>query len=145
MFFKREAVADTFALITFGLVVGMFVELFVAGLTLDQSLQSRLMSIPVNLLIARPYGIYRDWVIDWNMPGKNNLLGSALLDVVAFVSFQIPVYAVLVGTTGAGIDQVITACVGQVGAMVVMGRPFGLWMQICRQWFGKPAASMEMA
>ena len=43
MFFKREAIADTFALITFGLVVGMFVELFIAGLTLDQSLQSRLM------------------------------------------------------------------------------------------------------
>ena len=31
MFFKKEAFADTFALITFGLVVGMSVELFIAG------------------------------------------------------------------------------------------------------------------
>ncbi|OED42918.1 hypothetical protein ACH42_11350 [Endozoicomonas sp. (ex Bugula neritina AB1)] len=144
MFFKREAIADTFALITFGLVVGMFVELFVAGLTLEQSIQSRLMSIPVNLLIARPYGIYRDWVIDWNVPGKKNFLGSTLLDIIAFISFQIPVYAVLVGTTGAGIDQVMTACIGQIGAMVVMGRPFGLWMQMCRHWFNGSERAVEI-
>ena len=99
----------------------------------------------MNLLIARPYGIYRDWVVDWNVPGKNNFLGSTVLDIIAFISFQIPVYAVLVGTTGAGIDQVMTACVGQIGAMVVMGRPFGLWMQVCRNWFSKPAAPVGVA
>ena len=59
MSIKRETLADTFALISFGLVIGMLVEILVAGLTIEQSLQSRLMSIPVNMLIARPYGIYR--------------------------------------------------------------------------------------
>ena len=63
MSIKRETIADTFALISFGLVVGMSVELFVAGLSIEQSLHSRLLSIPVNLLIARPYGIYRDWIM----------------------------------------------------------------------------------
>ena len=142
MFFKREALADIFALITFGLVVGMFVEVFIAGLTLDQSVQSRLMSIPVNLLIARPYGIYRDWIMNWNIPGRQGFVGSTFLDILAYISFQIPVYAVLVFVTGAGIEQVITACVGQIGAMVVMGRPFGLWMQVCRHWFGRPVVRM---
>ena len=66
MSIKRETLADTFALITFGLVVGMAVEILVAGLTIDQSLQSRLLSVPVNMIIARPYGVYRDWMMGYS-------------------------------------------------------------------------------
>ncbi len=62
MVFNRDMLADTFAMITFGIVVGMSVELL-AGLSFEQSLQSRLLSIPVNLLTARAYGLYRDWLI----------------------------------------------------------------------------------
>jgi hypothetical protein len=32
-------------------------------MTLGQSFRSRMTAIPVNLLTARPYGIYRDWVL----------------------------------------------------------------------------------
>ncbi len=140
--FKREAFADTFALISFGIVVGMSVELFIAGLTLEQSMHSRLLSIPVNMVIARPYGIYRDWIMAFKIPGRDNFLGSSLLDALAFITFQMPVYALLVASSGAGFDSVLAACVGQLGAMLVMGRPFGLWMQLCRQWFSPTPAVM---
>ena len=143
MFFNRKALADTFALITFGLVMGGSIELLIAGLTFDQMVQSRLVSIPINSLIARPYGIYRDWVMGWNVRGKKSASWAALLDVVAYLSFQIPVYAALLATTGAGVEQVLAACIGQMGVMVVMGRPFGLWMQVCRHWFGR-TTSLEM-
>lgn len=133
--FKREAFADTFALITFGIIVGMSVELFIAGLTLEQSMHSRLLSIPVNMIIARPYGIYRDWILAHNIPALDSFLGSTLLDVLAFMTFQMPVYAFLVGTSGASLESVVAACMGQLGAMLVMGRPYGLWMQLCRQRF----------
>ncbi|MET4758453.1 L-alanine exporter AlaE [Endozoicomonas sp. NE40] len=121
MSIKRETIADTFALISFGLVVGMSVELFVAGLSLEQSLHSRLLSIPVNLLIARPYGMYRDWIMARGRKVTSSSLMDSIMDIVAFLSFQMPVYAVLVGTSGASLDQVITACMGQLGALILMG------------------------
>ncbi|AMO57271.1 hypothetical protein GZ77_16265 [Endozoicomonas montiporae] len=137
MSIKRETIADTFALITFGIVVGMSVELFVAGLSIEQSLHSRLLSIPVNLLIARPYGIYRDWIMAQARRVVSGSVVDAVMDIVAFLTFQLPVYAVLVGTSGASVDQVITACMGQLGALILMGRPYGIYMQMCRNWFAE--------
>ena len=145
MFFKKEAFADTFALITFSLVVGMSVELFIAGLTIEQSLHSRLLSIPVNMVIARPYGIYRDWLMALRFAGSNGFIGNTLMDVFAFLTFQMPVYAFLVGTSGAGFDAVVTACMGQLGAMLVMGRPYGIWLQLCRKWFRPVEVPVAMA
>ena len=132
---KRESIADIFALISFGLVVGMSVEILVAGLSLDQSMQSRLLSIPVNMLIARPYGMFRDWLMVVGGAEKGGFIRATLLDIAAFISFQIPVYALLVASTGASVDQVMAACMGQIGALVLMARPYGIWMQVCRNWF----------
>lgn len=113
----------------------MFVELFVAGLTLEQSIHSRSLSVPINIVIATPYGIYRDWLIKFNFPGRDSMLGGIVLDVTAFMTFQMPIYALTVASSGASLERVIAACMGQVGALVLMARPFGLWMQLCRYWF----------
>lgn len=56
----RSAVADTFALVVYCFVIGMVIEVVISGMTFRQSLSSRLLSIPVNILIAWPYGMYRD-------------------------------------------------------------------------------------
>ena len=135
MSIKRETIADTFALITFGLVVGMSVELFVAGLSIEQSLHSRLLSIPVNLMIARPYGLFRDWIMMVGHSERGGFLRHAVLDIVSFITFQMPIYGLLVATSGASLEQVIAACVGQLGALILMARPYGMYMQWCRLWF----------
>ena len=145
MSIKRETLADTFALITFGLVVGMSVELFIAGLSFEQSLHSRLLSIPANLLIARPYGLFRDWIMTVGGSERGGPVRSAILDIIAFLSFQMPVYALLVGTSGASLEQVITACAGQLGALVLMGRPYGIYMQLCRNWFAGRNQTLQTA
>ena len=69
---------------------------------------------------------------------RNSLMDS-IMDIVAFLTFQMPLYAVLVGTSGASLDQVASACMGQVGALVLMGRPYGVYMQMCRNWFAERA------
>ena len=135
MFFKHKAFADTFALITFGLIVGMSVELLVAGLTLEQSLHSRMLSVPINILIATPYGMYRDWLMGFRFPGRDSIFGSAALDIIAFITFQMPIYALTVASSGASMEHVVAACMGQMGALIIMGRPYGIWMQLCRNWF----------
>ncbi len=35
-------------------------EVFLSGMSFEQSFYSRLVAIPVNILIAWPYGMYRD-------------------------------------------------------------------------------------
>ena len=54
------------------------------------------------------------------------------MDILAFLSFQMPVYLILLATTGASLEQLIAACVGQIGALVLMARPYGIYMQLCR-------------
>ena len=44
-------------------VVNMMIEIFLSGMTFEQSLSSRLVAIPVNIIIAVPYGIYRDFAM----------------------------------------------------------------------------------
>ena len=56
----RHAVADTFAMVVYCTVVNMMIEIFLSGMTFEQSLSSRLVAIPVHIIIAVPYGFYRD-------------------------------------------------------------------------------------
>ncbi len=56
----RHAVADTFAMVVYCSVVNMCIEVFLSGMSFEQSFYSRLVAIPVNILIAWPYGMYRD-------------------------------------------------------------------------------------
>ena len=54
----RHAVADTFAMVVYCSVVNMCIEVFLSGMSFEQSFYSRLVAIPVNILIAWPYGMY---------------------------------------------------------------------------------------
>ena len=51
----RHAVADTFAMVVYCSVVNMCIEVFLSGMSFEQSFYSRLVAIPVNILIAWPY------------------------------------------------------------------------------------------
>lgn len=55
----RHAVADTFAMVVYCSVVNMCIEVFLRN-ELRTVFYSRLVAIPVNILIAWPYGMYRD-------------------------------------------------------------------------------------
>lgn len=59
----RQAAADMFAMVVFSFIAGMAIEIFVSGMSFHQSLASRTLSIPVNIVIAIPYGLFRDWVL----------------------------------------------------------------------------------
>ena len=50
----RHAVADTFAMVVYCSVVNMLIEIFLSGMSFEQSLSSRLVAIPVNIIIAWP-------------------------------------------------------------------------------------------
>ncbi len=130
----RRYFADTVAQVVFSTIVGAFVEIFVAGLTPWQSAGVRLAAIPVILFIGRPYGIYRDWLFGLT-DGNSNLMKATAVDTFANVSFQIPIYCVLLAINGATVSQIVSAAGSIVVISALSGRPYGLFLEWCRKLF----------
>ncbi|ELW5158736.1 L-alanine exporter AlaE [Salmonella enterica subsp. enterica serovar Montevideo] len=124
----RHAVADTFAMVVYCSVVNMLIEIFLSGMSFEQSLSSRLVAIPVNILIAWPYGVYRDLIM--RVARK-----ASLADVLAYVTFQSPVYIIILLTVGAGWHQIVAAVSSNIVVSMLMGAVYGYFLDYCRRLF----------
>ncbi|GAB2664272.1 L-alanine exporter AlaE [Vibrio panuliri] len=134
----RNALADTFAMVVFCFVTGMLIEIIISGMTFEQSLASRMLSIPVNIAIAWPYGIYRDAVLRLGNRVSPSSFMKNLCDLVAYVSFQSPAYACILLVVGATPEQIITAVASNAVVSCVMGVLYGHFLDACRKWFKVP-------
>lgn len=131
----RHAAADIFAMVVYCFIVGMIIEIFFSGMSFEQSLSSRLVSIPVNILIAWPYGIYRDGFMKLANRLGNRRGMRSLADILAYVTFQSPVYAAILWSVGADLQQIITAVSSNIVATMVMGAAYGYFLDFCRRLF----------
>lgn len=132
----RSAAADTFALVVYCFIAGMAIEILVSGMSFQQSLSSRLLSIPVNILIAWPYGRYRDLFIRIaRRSDRSPFLLRNLADLLAYVSFQSPVYAAILWSVGADGQQIITAVASNAVVSMAMGVVYGYFLEYCRRLF----------
>lgn len=105
----RHAVADTFAMVVYCTVVNMMIEIFLSGMSFEQSLSSRLVAIPVNIIIAVPYGLYRDWIIRKSLTIRKSGWMKSSADVFSYVTFQSPVYVTILWFVGADWHQISAA------------------------------------
>jgi hypothetical protein len=137
-FCLRNAAADTFAMVVFCFITGMLIEILVSGMTLEQSLASRLLSIPVNIAIAWPYGVFRDWALRQGAKVSDSGFMKSIADLMAYVAFQSPVYAAILFTVGASTDQIITAVSSNAIVSCGMGVLYGYFLDYCRKWFKVP-------
>jgi len=135
----RSALTDTTALLLFSTATGAFVELVVAGLTLAQTVDARIVAVPAILLTARPYGIFRDWVFRVGRARKGTALRRTACDILAFVTFQVPVYAGILAFAGATSDQIMRACASAVIILTIAGRPYGVFLD----WFRRLAKTVK--
>ncbi|MGP2468164.1 L-alanine exporter AlaE [Yersinia sp. 2540 StPb PI] len=132
----RSAAADTFALVVYCFVIGMIIEIVISGMTFQQSLSSRLVSIPVNILIAWPYGVYRDAFIRFARHHVGKYFWARnLADLLAYVSFQSPVYAMILWSVGADLEQITTAVTSNALVSMAMGVAYGYFLEYCRRLF----------
>nr|WP_192867839.1 L-alanine exporter AlaE [Thaumasiovibrio subtropicus] len=125
-------------MVFFGFVAGMAIEIFISGMSFEQSLASRLLSIPVNILIAWPYGAFRDFVIRQSARLSDNSLTKSIADFVAYVLFQSPVYAAILLTVGADFDQIVTAVTSNALVSGALGVVYGRFLDLCRRMFRVP-------
>ncbi|WP_277205976.1 L-alanine exporter AlaE [Vibrio misgurnus] len=139
----RHAAADTFAMVVFCFVAGMMIEVLISGMTLQQSLASRTLSIPVNIAIAWPYGVFRDYVLRQGYKLSSHSGMKNLSDLVAYVLFQSPVYAAILFTVGASSDQIITAVSTNALVSCAMGVLYGYFLDMCRRWFKVPGYTVS--
>ncbi|GLW38077.1 L-alanine exporter AlaE [Pectobacterium carotovorum subsp. carotovorum] len=132
----RSATADTFALVVYCFITGMAIEIMLSGMSVEQSLSSRLLSIPVNIAIAWPYGLYRDRVLNMaRHHSGDHFLVRSVADLFAYVSFQSPVYAIILWSIGANPAQILTAVTSNLVVSMVTGVIYGYFLEYCRRLF----------
>lgn len=131
----RHAMADTFAMVVYCSVVNMLIEILLSGMTFEQSLSSRLVAIPVNILIAWPYGLYRD--VFMRLARRISPAGwvKNMADVLAYVTFQSPVYVAILLMVGADWHQIAAAVSSNIVISMVMGAAYGYFLDYCRRLF----------
>ena len=132
----RRYLADTSALIVYSTVAGAFVELVVAGLTVEQCLRARLTAVPIILITGRPYGLYRDWIWRLTRADEGVAARRVIADTTAFVSFQLPAYWIVLLVAGATFWQIATASVTATVILLVSGRPYGALLDLFRRLYG---------
>ncbi|MFG6626551.1 L-alanine exporter AlaE [Sulfitobacter sp. 1A12056] len=130
----RKTIVDTLATVIFFTFVASLTELFVAGMEPGEVLKTRLTMIPLMLFTGRPYGLWRDWFFSTTKPTVS--WSKTLIDGLAFLSFQLPVYAVVLFFVGADRSEIVLLLVSTAVLMFAVSRPFGLFLDAVRKVSG---------
>ncbi|MEP3348507.1 MAG: L-alanine exporter AlaE [Marinomonas sp.] len=130
----RAFVVDSLATVVFFTVLAASTEIFIAGMELKEVLITRLIMIPMMLLTGRPYGMWRDWLFQTLKPTK--AWRVMVTDSVAFMSFQLPIYILTLIIAGASWDEIVTLISTTAGIILIISRPFGLYLDYVRAWAG---------
>jgi len=142
---NRLWLADTLALMSFTIITGMFVEVAIVGMTIQQSLLSRLLCQPINIVTGRMYGIYRDKIIKKISSNKPHKRSEVLGDITAYITFQLPLYILILFIIGMDVQSITKAAMSQTLALLVLGAPYGYWLTVVRKFMNAtPASALQI-
>lgn len=127
--------ADTTALLLFFTTTGMLNERLIAGMTWEEVVHARLLGAVLMVPVARPYGIWRDWLM---ARAGESRVSKLLWDSLALVSFQVPLYAAIIAFSGASGSGLVRGTLGAAVMMLLLGRPYGAFLNGVRKLFGLP-------
>ena len=127
----RLTLVDTLSTILFFTILAALTELYVAGMEPADVLKTRLIMVPLMILTGRPYGVWRDWFFAGTKPTVS--WSKSLIDGLAFLTFQLPIYGLTLWITGADFDEISTLLGSTAVLMLIVSRPFGLFLQAMRK------------
>lgn len=130
----RSFIADTLALVVFFTIASGANERFIAGMDWDDVVRSRLIGAPLMVMTARPYGLWRDWVLNRVNPSRH--WSELFTDGAALLAFQVPIYVAIIIAGGAEGAAILRGAVGFALLMFVLGRPYGVFLDFVRARFG---------
>lgn len=131
---SRDFVADTLALVLFFTVTSGLNERFVAGMDWAEVAVSRGIGAPLMILTARPYSLWRNAVMRRFAP--KGAIATTLVDGLALLLFQVPIYAAIIFAGGARGEDLFSGTAGFAALMLILGRPYGLWLAFVRARLG---------
>ncbi|CAM4304240.1 L-alanine exporter AlaE [Palleronia rufa] len=134
----RTLVVDTLSTIFFFTVFATFSEFVIAGMDASEVLTTRLVMVPIMILTGRPYTRWRDWLFSRVRPQARMV--AVATDVGAFLAFQVPVYGATLLIAGATVAQALTAIGSAILFMIILARPFGVFVDLVRRATGAKVA-----
>ncbi|MCA0900386.1 MULTISPECIES: L-alanine exporter AlaE [Microbulbifer] len=134
----NEWLLDVFAMNSFSWAIAIPIELLLAGMSWSEHLKIRLLAVVFNSLIARPFSIYRGWVVQ--RFGRGGALHNYAVDTFVFLSFQLPLYTVNMLLGGASMAEIATACITFAMIAGVLGRPYGIYLDFLRRLWARRSA-----
>ena len=130
----RLTLVDTLSTILFFTILAALTELYVVGMEPADVLKTRLIMVPLMILTGRPYGVWRDWFFAGTKPTVS--WSKSLIDGLAFLTFQLPIYGLTLWIAGADVDEIGTLLGSTIVLMLIVSRPFGMFLQAMRKLAG---------
>lgn len=140
----KALIVDSLAAVAFFTLIAATMEVFVAQMTWEQVLAVRLAAIPVILFTGRPYGVWRDMILRLGNANAPPRCRRAGLDVLAFLSFQVPVFIAILTFAGATPEQMMRAVPTATLLMLLISRIYGLYLDHCRRLVGLAPAPVHV-
>lgn len=137
----RDFLADTLALVIFFTAAGVVNERFVVGMSWEEVLRARLIGAPLMVATARPYGMWRAAILG-RFAGAGRV-SRAVWDTAALLGFQVPIYVVIIFAGGARGGELLWGAAGAVAYMMLLGRPYGVFLDWVRSLFGLPPGGQK--
>ncbi|MFC6981229.1 L-alanine exporter AlaE [Microbulbifer taiwanensis] len=129
---------------SFSWAIAVPIELVLAGMSWQEHLKVRLLAVIFNTLIARPFSLYRNWVM--GRFGGRGTLHAYLVDTFVFLSFQLPLYLGNMYLGGASWAEMATASATFMLIAGALGRPYGIYLDWLRRvWKDNPAMAEPRA
>ena len=125
-------IVDTLATIIFFTLIAALTELFITSMEPSEVLMTHLIMIPMMVITGRPYGIWRDGFFKKTKPTAS--WNKVLIDGLAFLSFQLPIYALTLVIAGADQNEVIILLTSTSFLMFIVSRPFGVYLEAVGTW-----------
>ncbi|MBY6191199.1 L-alanine exporter AlaE [Microbulbifer agarilyticus] len=138
----NEWLLDVFAMNSFSWAIAIPIELLLAGMSWSEHLKIRLLAVVFNSVIARPFSMYRAWIV--KRFGRGGALHNYAVDTFVFLSFQLPLYTVNMMLGGASMAEIATACITFAMIAGVLGRPYGIYLDFLRRVWARRSAGTHV-
>lgn len=128
----RKYCADTTTAILFFTAFGSINELLIARMTFGQFARARAIGTIVAVFYGWLYGLFRDCLT----PLLRKMCGATATDTILFGGFDFLAGLVVLLVSRTGPTSFLRALIGLVIFVLLFGRPYGIWQDIVRRWFG---------
>lgn len=129
-------VVETTTAITFSTPIGMFNEMILNNMSLEQSVHSRILGDLVSMFTASPYSKFRNYVWEkFNTTDESNFFKKLGSDMAVSAAFT-PTYSAILAASGADYKHVLAGTAASLAMSLLTSGPYGILLDKTKEFFG---------